>query len=128
MKEAFSLLSGHPRHIKTTNPVNIFSLCDPNQFAGLKKHWSKLSAGEASSFTMSFKSENHGPCWVQAACTPVINNGTLVESITGCVTDITAQKQVEWEAIKRAEALEQLRLSELRLLQEAIEAKRQQEK
>lgn len=114
--------------MKTTELINIFGLCHPDQLNTLKSHWSQLLAGEASSFTMSFKSENHEPRWVQAACTPVIKEGALVDSVTGCVTDIAAQKRVEWEAVRRAEALEQLRLSELRLLQDAVEAKRQQEK
>lgn len=127
-QEAFSAFSGHPRTVDISNPINIFTLCDSNQREVLKTHWVRLSAGKESNFTLSFTNNGQMPRWVQAACSPVINNGSTVESVTGCVTDITAQKRVEWEAIKRAKVLEQLRLSELRLLQEAIEAKRQQEK
>ena len=54
--------------------------------------------------------------WVQVACVPVLDDDSEVVSVTGCITDIDAQKKVEQEAIKRAEALERLHLSEARLL------------
>ncbi|EDU48892.1 two-component system protein A [Pyrenophora tritici-repentis Pt-1C-BFP] len=67
--------------------------------------------------SLRFRPEGKESRWVQVACVPVFDNSSRVVSITGCATDIDAQKQVEHEAIvKRAVALKQLHLSEARLL------------
>lgn len=91
-------------------------------------------SGEALNFPIRFQYSAEGvdSRWVQLSCLPVRNDVSDVKTIIGCVTDISPQKKVE-EEVKRAEAMEQVRLREARihetrLLQEAIEAKRQQEK
>ncbi|KAI4858322.1 hypothetical protein E4T45_00164 [Aureobasidium sp. EXF-8846] len=55
--------------------------------------------------------------WVQAACTPIFDDAGNVISISGCTTDISAQKRAQEDALKKAEALEQVRVSQARLLQ-----------
>ncbi|GAB7357491.1 hypothetical protein MBLNU459_g0026t2 [Dothideomycetes sp. NU459] len=49
--------------------------------------------------------------WVLAACVPVQEDG-VITSISGCTTDISAQKKFQKEALARAEALERAQASE----------------
>jgi len=55
--------------------------------------------------------------WVQAACTPIFDDAGNIASISGCTTDISGQKRAQEDALKKAEALEQVRISQARLLQ-----------
>jgi signal transduction histidine kinase len=55
--------------------------------------------------------------WVQAACTPIFDDAGNIVSISGCTTDISDQKRAQEDALKKAEALEQVRISQARLLQ-----------
>jgi signal transduction histidine kinase len=54
---------------------------------------------------------------VQAACTPIFDDAGNIVSISGCTTDISGQKRAQEDALKKAEALEQVRISQARLLQ-----------
>ena len=50
--------------------------------------------------------------WVLAACLPIMNEAGEVTSVTGCITDIAAQKRSESDALKRVEALERAQASD----------------
>lgn len=86
-------------------------------------YWKKLEQGTPVTFEFRWrKPEGKGPdrepkmgvLWVLAACVPVIaKDGTLM-GISGCTTDISAQKRSEQDAIQRAEALERATASEQR--------------
>ena len=52
--------------------------------------------------------------WVLAACVPTRDEYGEVTSVSGCLTDIAAQKRSEQDALRRAEALERARASEQR--------------
>lgn len=117
-QEAFHDLSGYRlQGADALKRVKLADLCEPEDMALLKLQWGSLTRGQPATFPMRFccmgKTEAN---WVQLACVPVFDASSAVVSITGCVTDLNAQKKVEHEAIKRAEALERLHLSEARLL------------
>ena len=57
--------------------------------------------------------ENPEGQWVTAACVPTTRAGNVV-TVSGCVTDISAQKRSHSDAVKKAEALERAAASELR--------------
>lgn len=133
-QESCSKLCGRPHIALDEDAPSIFDLCYADDIASLEKNWKLLVSGEALNFPIRFQYSAEGvdSRWVQLSCLPVRNDVSDVKTIIGCVTDISPQKKVE-EEVKRAEAMEQVRLREARihetrLLQEAIEAKRQQEK
>lgn len=78
--------------------------------------WQKLVAGQPITFEMRWKNNTPTGQWVVAACTPIFDEEGNLASVSGCTTDISAQKRVEEDAIRRAEALEQVKLSQTRLL------------
>jgi PAS domain-containing protein len=97
--------------------ILLSDLCKPEDMALLKLQWQSLITGRPTAMSMRFRDigGDEGK-WVQVACVPVLNDSSEVISVTGCITDINAQKKVEQETVKRAEALEKLHLSEARLL------------
>lgn len=60
-------------------------------------------------------SEDPGP-WVLAACMPVADESGRIITISGCITNISAQKRNEQDAQAKASALERARASEQRLV------------
>lgn len=108
--------------------ANLFDLCHVDDLDTVKRNWRTLAAGEAGSFSLRFQSPvNQSVRWVQLTCLPVCGDCPSATTIIGCATDISAQKNGE-ENLKRAEAVEQARIQEARLLRETIEAKKQQER
>lgn len=108
--------------------ISTFEFCHVDDLDSLKEHWRALTAGEPGTFSLRFQSSIDACVrWVQLTCLPVCCDSLSVSTIIGCTTDVSAQKKVE-ENIKRAEAVKQVRIQEARLFQEAIEAKRQQER
>lgn len=114
--DSFYTLSGCPRQDGPQTPIIIFDHCDPQDSRALTTHWRSLLVGQSVTFNLHFRFPEELDNWVQASCVPVLDDCSNVTSIVGCITDISVQKQVEYEAVKRAEALEQLRRSEARLL------------
>lgn len=131
-QEAFSKLSNCPQNLFDEDSCDVLSLGHPDDTPSLRECWKLIASGKPLAFTVRFQSGNNEDKsitrWVQIACVPVLNEISEAESVIGCVTDISAQKKVEQEAVKRAEVLEQLRVSEARLLEDAIEARRAQGK
>ena len=92
--------------------------------------WNKLAQGIPVTFEMRWKS--HG--YVLSACVPIFDEDNVLISIAGNTIDIADQKKTQEAIQARVEALEQARVSEMKLtrlqhrrVQEALEAKRQQE-
>jgi signal transduction histidine kinase len=79
--------------------------------------WKVLLNGDSTTFEMRWKNDTPTGQWVQAACTPIFDDAGNITSISGCTTDISAQKRAQEDALKKAEALEQVRISQARLLQ-----------
>ncbi|CAE7020595.1 hypothetical protein P3342_004462 [Pyrenophora teres f. teres] len=115
--DAFCNLSGCSKDLAIQYETRLLELCESEDEPILARHWQALLGGQPATMSLRFRPEGKESRWVQVACVPVFDNSSRVVSITGCATDIDAQKQVEHEAIvKRAVALKQLHLSEARLL------------
>ncbi|KAK5691456.1 hypothetical protein LTR97_011449 [Elasticomyces elasticus] len=130
--EAFYKLSGHPR----PSEAKEFSWLDcvfPEDRDYVFGFWGGLLAGETCNFEMKWKrpaaampngEEDINGQWVLAACVPTRNedDGTI-RSISGCITDIAAQKRSQQDALKKAEALERAYASEKRFTRFAESAR-----
>ncbi|KAK4957128.1 hypothetical protein LTR10_005086 [Elasticomyces elasticus] len=121
--EAFYKLSGHPR----PSEAKEFSWLDcvfPEDKDYVFGFWGGLLAGETCNFEMKWKrpaaampngEEDINGQWVLAACVPTRNeDDSTIRSISGCITDIAAQKRSQEDALKKAEALERASASEKR--------------
>lgn len=80
--------------------------------------WNSLTEGGSSTFEMRWlgpnPDENPEGQWVLAACVSTKDNAGGVIRVSGCITDISAQKSSHSDAVKRAEALERAQASEMR--------------
>lgn len=79
--------------------------------------WTRLTQGGSNTFEMRWlgpnPDENPEGQWVTAACVPTTRAGNST-TVSGCITDISAQKRSHSDAVKKAEALERAAASELR--------------
>jgi PAS domain S-box-containing protein len=84
----------------------------------LTEVWTALTNGRSSTFEMrwigSYPDENPEGQWVTAACVPTTDDAGNVTTVSGCITDISAQKRSHSDAVKKAEALERAQASEMR--------------
>lgn len=89
----------------------------------LHRHWKSLQAGQPATFEMRWKAMGEdgkhlqdaaNGTWVLATCIPVLTSDGSVASISGCTTDIRAQKKSVQHALDRADALERAAVSEKR--------------
>lgn len=108
-------MSGCPRTLDVSSRANFLDLCIADDVDLLSQHWTALVARQSSTISIRLCA-NNVIRWVQVSSVPVMDKSAAIGSITGCVTDISGEKRVEQEAIQKAEALEQLRLSEASLL------------
>lgn len=120
--DAFYNLSGHPRDSakeEVTWQDSIF----PEDGDWLMGQWIQLTEGVSLTFEMRWKrpassmpngEEDVEGSWVLAACVPTTDDKGEITSVSGCLTDISAQKRNHWDAMKRAEALERAAASEKR--------------
>jgi PAS domain S-box-containing protein len=80
--------------------------------------WNGLTNGSSSTFEMRWigpdPDKNPEGHWVTAACVPTTDDAGNVTRVSGCVTDISAQKRSHSDAVKKAEALERAQASEMR--------------
>jgi PAS domain S-box-containing protein len=80
--------------------------------------WARLTAGASETFEMRWigPDPTNRPAgqWVTAACVPTTDDAGNITTVSGCITDISAQKRSQEDAVKRAEALERAQASELR--------------
>ncbi|KAH0391852.1 putative histidine kinase HHK19p, partial [Aureobasidium melanogenum] len=117
---AFYELSGYPKDPELNKQFTFLDYCMPEDAEMVMGKWSWLMTGKPTTFDMRHVLWKNGTTtgqWVQAACTPVFDDAGNIISVSGCTTNISAQKLAQENAFKRAEALEQVRLSQARLLQ-----------
>lgn len=115
MKNAFHQLSGIPQDPTLNGPLVFNSRVYPDDADMVMSKWALCLQGKTTTFEMRWKSDSpEGWQWVVAACVPILDDKGAPQSIWGMTTNIGAQKKVEQEAIKRAEALEQARAIEAR--------------
>jgi PAS domain S-box-containing protein len=114
--DAFHSLTGVPKG--NTAPMAWANSVFEEDKPWLTGVWNGLTNGSSSTFEMRWlgpdpanKPEGQ---WVTAACVPTTDDAGNVKSVSGCVTDISAQKRSQSDAIKKAEALERAAASEMR--------------
>ncbi|OQN96017.1 hypothetical protein B0A48_18008 [Cryoendolithus antarcticus] len=124
--EAFHKLSGHPK-VGIVGYTWLDCVYEEDK-EDLLQRWIALSNGKPSTFEMRWKgpadalsaSKTSAPAddadaqWVLAACLPILGRDGETLRVSGCLTDIAAQKRSESDALKRAEALERAHISERR--------------
>lgn len=114
--EAFHSLSGLPKNEST--PMAWGNWVFEEDRASLTGFWTQLTEGRSCTFDMRWigsNPEDHPEGqWVSAACVPTTDDAGNVTTISGCITDISAQKRSHMDAVKKAEALERAAASEKR--------------
>lgn len=113
--DAFHSLSGVPKGNET--PMEWANWVFEEDKSWLSDIWNGLAAGGSFNFEMrwlgsDFRDSPEGQ-WVTAACVPTTRAGNST-TVSGCITDISAQKRSHSDAVKKAEALERAAASELR--------------
>lgn len=115
MKNAFYELSGYPQDPAQNTSLAFRNCIYPDDIDLVMSQWAVCMEGKSTTFEMRWNSDSpEGWQWVVAACVPLTDDTGTVTSIWGMTTNIAAQKRVEQEAIKRAEALEKAREVEAR--------------
>jgi PAS domain S-box-containing protein len=114
--DAFHNLAGVPKGNQT--PMEWANWVFEEDKSWLTDMWNGLAAGGSFTFEMrwigpNFRENPEGQ-WVTAACVPTTDGAGNVISISGCITDISAQKRSHSDAVKKAEALERAQASEMR--------------
>lgn len=114
--EAFHRLSGVPKGNR--EPMVWANWVFEEDQAWLIGVWTGLTEGSSSTFEMRWKGSDPDKTpegqWVTAACVPTTDDAGNITTVSGCITDISAQKRSHSDAVKRAEALERAQASELR--------------
>ena len=119
--DAFYRLSGHPRKSTKKDKTwqeTVFS----EDYEWLLGQWKMMASGEPITIEMKWKrpasampngkEDTHGQ-WVLATCQPTFDAAGAVTSVSGCLTDIAAQKRTQRDASRlRSEAVEKLQVSE----------------
>lgn len=116
-QHAFHELSGYPKDPALNKQFTFLDYCMEEDALTVMEKWKVLMAGESTTFEMRWENNTPTGQWVQAACTPIFDDAGNTVSISGCTTDISEQKRAQDDALRRAEALEQVRISQARLLQ-----------
>jgi len=128
--DAFYKLSGHPRVASRSDlpPLSFADCLFDEDKETIFSHWAQLTQGIAATFEMRWKRpagstarggsglEESEAQWVSAACVPTRSKDGVVTSISGCITDINAQKRSQRDALQRAEVLERAYASEKRFV------------
>lgn len=114
--EAFHRLSGVPRG--TSEPMVWANWVFEEDLPWLKGVFTRLTEGFSDTFEMRWTGSDPDDRpegqWVTAACVPTTDDTGNITTVSGCITDISAQKRSHSDALKRAEALERAQASELR--------------
>jgi PAS domain S-box-containing protein len=114
--DAFHSLTGVPRG--NDEPMVWANWVFEEDKTWLTDVWTALTKGGSNTFEMRWlgpnPDENPEGQWVTAACVPTrVGSGNDI-TVSGCITDISAQKRSHSDAVKKAEALERAAASELR--------------
>jgi len=114
--DAFHSLTGVPKGNQT--PMEWANWVFEEDKSWLKDMWDGLVEGGSFNFEMRWLGSNHHENpegqWVTAACVPTKDGAGTVITISGCITDISAQKRSHSDAVKKSEALERAQASEMR--------------
>ena len=114
--EAFHRLSGVPRG--NYEPMAWAGWVFEEDQTWLLGVWTRLTEGGSETFEMRWKGPDPSGKpegqWVTAACVPTTDDSGNITTVSGCITDISAQKRSHADAVQRAEALERAQASELR--------------
>lgn len=113
--DAFHSLAGVPKG--NQKPMEWANWVFEEDKPWLTNVWISLTEGGSSTFEMRWlgpnPDENPEGQWVLAACVSTTDGAGNV-LVSGCITDISAQKRSHADAAKRAEALERAQASEMR--------------
>ncbi|KAF2873238.1 hypothetical protein BDV95DRAFT_676451 [Massariosphaeria phaeospora] len=116
--KAWYRLSSHPEGPEgLADQFSFMDIIHPEDLALVMSAWNTLAQGSPVTFEMRWKPREDSTDvvgWVLSACVPVFDEDGKLIRIAGNIIDISAQKQSEKAAVSRLEALEQVRLSELR--------------
>lgn len=114
--DAFHSLTGVPKG--NEEPMVWTNWVFEEDKAWLTDVWTALTKGGSNTFEMRWlgpnPDENPEGQWVTAACVPTRGIAGNVITVSGCITDISAQKRSHSDAVKKAEALERAAASEMR--------------
>jgi PAS domain S-box-containing protein len=114
--EAFHRLTGFPKDVY--EEMAWANWVFEEDQAWLIDYWTQLTEGRSCTFDMRWigpsPEENPEGHWVSAACVPTTDDTGNVTTVSGCITDISAQKRSHLDAVRRAEALERAQVSERR--------------
>ncbi|KAK4983048.1 hypothetical protein LTR50_007448 [Elasticomyces elasticus] len=123
--DAWYAQSSHPPAERTETEYSFMDYVHEEDKDMAFSQWVQLSKGEPVTFEMRWKKKNsewfsvgsdeRTETWVLAACVPVVDDNGALVSVSGCTTNITAQKENAIEAMQRAEAVERARASEQKL-------------
>ncbi|KAL1598606.1 hypothetical protein SLS60_007746 [Paraconiothyrium brasiliense] len=114
--EAWYRLSNHPRNLPAHVEFSFMDLAYPDDQATIMYAWNTLIQGNCVTFEMRWKAKpgsEDDAQWVLSACVPVFDEDQNLISIAGNTIDINDQKKLQ--EVQR------------RQIEEALEAKRQQE-
>jgi signal transduction histidine kinase/CheY-like chemotaxis protein len=114
--DAWYRLSNHPRNLPAHVEFSFMDLSHPDDQATIMSAWNTLVQGNCVTFEMRWKAKpesGNDAQWVLSACVPVFDEDKNLVSIAGNTIDINGQKKLQ--EVQR------------RQIDEALEAKRQQE-
>lgn len=121
--EAFYQLSSHPVNSEIEDTTWEDAVFDEDH-TWLLREWKRMASGVPITIEMRWKrpasampdgkQDNEGR-WVLATCHPTFDQEGKVSSVSGCLTDIAAQKRTQFDTAKlKVEALERFDASEKR--------------
>lgn len=118
--DAFFHLSGHPKDVNAAE-FSFMECVHEDDVPNVLAQWNKLVQGIPATFEHrwkwtddNFDDTDEEGLWVLAAYVPVVDeNGNLI-SISGVITDISAQKQSQKAANDRLDLMERAKTSERR--------------
>ena len=120
--DAFYHLSGHPRQDSKEENTWQDAVFEED-YEWLLAQWKRMASGEPVTMEMKWKrpasampngEEDTTGQWVLAACQPTFDSDGAVTSVSGCLTDIAAQKRAQMDEASLNEALKKLNASEKR--------------
>ncbi|KAI4836996.1 hypothetical protein E4T44_08320 [Aureobasidium sp. EXF-8845] len=103
--QSFIKLTGCPDDGSSSDMLAFLKWTYPEDHKYLMSKWNRGVGGESCTFEMRFRSPYNQCVWVQAAIVPVYGDG-IVQSISGCLTNIHASKLRESESLERLKELE----------------------
>jgi hypothetical protein len=111
--------SSYPKNVSTHAQFSFMDLVHPEDRAMVMRMWNTVVEGSPVAFEMRWKLRNDSITddsgnWVLASCVPIFDDEKVVCSVAGNIIDIDAQRKSQKAAQAQLEALEQVRLSEMK--------------